>query len=209
MYKLVIIEDDPMIRKNLLQHFEKSLYIECIFNTDSAERFLKYNFGDDKIDVILLDVNLPFKSGIEALPSIRKKNPDAEIIMYTILDENDKIFQAICNGATGYLLKSSTPAEVERHIMLTLEEGGSPISPQVARRIIKYFNPDKAPQQQDYALNETESKIIHYLKDALTYETIASRLNITIHGVRYHIVNIYKKLQVSSKQQAINKFFNK
>lgn len=206
MYTLAIVEDNPTTREQLLSHFETSSAIQCLFSTDSTERLLKYNFERKKVDIILLDINLPFKSGIDALPAICKKFVDTEIIMYTILDDNDKIFQAICNGATGYILKNQTPRELEQKLLTALDGGGSPISPQIARRIIKYFNPKQEIHTKTSPLNETENKIIHFFKDALTYAEIATNLNITIHGVRYHIMNIYKKLQVKSRQQAIKKF---
>lgn len=212
MYTLAIVEDNPTIREQLLHHFATSNAIECLFSTDNTDRLLKYNFREQKVDIILLDISLPFKSGIDALPAICKKFTDSEIIMYTVLDDNDKIFQALCNGATGYLLKNQTPSELEQQLLAALHEGGSPISPQIARRIIKYFNPKQEVSENLSPLNEMESKIIHFLKEALTYAEIATNLNLTIHGVRYHIMNIYKKLQVKSRQQAINKFdsfFNK
>jgi DNA-binding NarL/FixJ family response regulator len=206
MYKIIIVEDNKDTRDELLAHFAQSQVMECVFNTDSVERLLKYNIDLEAVQIILLDISLPFKSGIDGLPAIAKKFPKVDIIIYTVSDDSDTIFKAFCSGATGYLLKNQTPAELEQELVATIEEGGSPVSPQVARRVIQYFGKKRATSTSEATLTDTENQIMLFLKDALTYDEIAARTNLTIHGVRYHIVNIYKKLQVNSRQQAINKY---
>jgi DNA-binding NarL/FixJ family response regulator len=207
MYKLILVEDSPYIKDILLKHFADSSQIECVFHTDSTERLLKYPILHIKIDVILLDINLPFQSGTDALKAIKKKFPSSEIIMYTVIDDNDKIFQAICNGATGYLLKNQTPYELEQLLLSVLRDGGSLLSPQIAKRIIRYFNPEKQ-ENSDILLNDVEKRIMTFLADGLSYKEIAHNIGLSVHGVRYHILNIYKKLEVNSKQQAIKKYNN-
>jgi DNA-binding NarL/FixJ family response regulator len=206
MYKIIIVEDNKDTRDELLAHFAQSQLMECVFNTDSVERLLRYNIDLESVQIILLDIGLPFKSGIDGLPAIAKKFPKVDIIIYTVSDDSDTIFKAFCSGATGYLLKNQTPAELEQELVTTIEQGGSPVSPQVARRVIQYFGKRRATVTSEATLNDTENQIMLFLKDALTYDEIATRTNLTIHGVRYHIVNIYKKLQVNSRQQAINKY---
>lgn len=206
MYKLILIEDNPIVRDIIIKHFNDSQRIECIFFTDSTERLLNFNLlKQNEVDIILLDILLPHKSGIEALPAIKKKFPDSEIIMYTIVEDSDKIFQAICNGATGYLLKNQTPQELEEELIKLLDEGGSLISPQVAKRIINYFSTN-INKNQNMELTDIEQQIMLFLNDGLSYKEIAGKVALSVHGVRYHILNIYKKLEVNSKQQALKKF---
>lgn len=205
MFNIIIIEDDQIIKDILIRHFRQSKRFECIFHTDSAERLLNYHFFDLKVDVVLLDIQLPNKSGVDSLPSVKKKFPDAEIIMYTVVENSDTIFQAICNGATGYLLKNQTPQELENELLKLLEKGGSLLSPLVAKRILNYFSKNNS-KNIDYHLSDLEHQIMLFLKDGLSYKEIASKIALSVHGVRYHVLNIYKKLEVNSKQQAINKF---
>jgi DNA-binding NarL/FixJ family response regulator len=206
MYKIIIVEDNFDTRNELITHFANSSNMECIFNTDSVERLLKYNIEQQSVHIILLDISLPFKSGIEGLPSIRKKFPMAEVIVYTVSDDNDTIFKAFCNGAVGYLLKNQTPTELEQELLATIEEGGSPISPQIARRVIQYFSKKEVHTKDSTTLSDLENQVMLFLKEALTYDEIATRMNLTIHGVRYHVMNIYRKLEVNSRQQAVNKY---
>jgi DNA-binding NarL/FixJ family response regulator len=210
MYKIIIVDDDIEIKEILIKHFASSSNVECSFHTDSTERLLKFNFDNTKIDLILLDINLPYKSGVDSVSAICKKFPNSEIIMYTVVDDNDKIFQAICNGATGYLLKNQTPNELEQQLISVLRDGGSLISPQIAKRIINYFHPSRKSQNQ-ISMSETEEQMMQFLIDGLSYKEIAAKLGLSTHGVRYHILNIYRKMEVNSKQQAIKKysFFSK
>ena len=127
-------------------------------------------------------------------------------MIHTIVMDNDRIFQAISRGAIGYLVKGISFENIEEKLLNCIEEGGSPLSASVARRIIGYFqNPGKS-QKENEKLTDIETKLIRFLIDGLTYNQIASNMNITIHGVRYHIMNIYKKLEVNTRHQIVSIF---
>ena len=204
MYQLAIVEDDPNIVKSFRTHFDHSEKFSVVFETNEVERLVKFSKTNANIDVIILDLNLPFLNGIDGLPKIRKAFPNAKIVIHTIVMDNDRIFQAISRGAIGYLVKGISFDDIEEKLLNCIEEGGSPLSASVARRIIGYFqNPGKS-QKENEKLTDIETKLIRFLIDGLTYNQIASNMNITIHGVRYHIMNIYKKLEVNTRHQIVS-----
>jgi DNA-binding NarL/FixJ family response regulator len=206
MYQLAIVEDDPNIVKSFRTHFDHSEKFSVVFETNEVERLVKFSKTNANIDVIILDLNLPFLNGIDGLPKIRKAFPNAKIVIHTIVMDNDRIFQAISRGAIGYLVKGISFENIEEKLLNCIEEGGSPLSASVARRIIGYFqNPGKS-QKENEKLTDIETKLIRFLIDGLTYNQIASNMNITIHGVRYHIMNIYKKLEVNTRHQIVSIF---
>ena len=206
MYQLAIVEDDPNIVKSFRTHFDHSEKFSVVFETNEVERLVKFSKTNANIDVIILDLNLPFLNGIDGLPKIRKAFPNAKIVIHTIVIDNDRIFQAISRGAIGYLVKGISFDEIEEKLINCIEEGGSPLSASIARRIIGYFqNPGKS-QKESEKLTDIETKLIRFLIDGLTYNQIASNMNITIHGVRYHIMNIYKKLEVNTRHQIVSIF---
>ena len=206
MYQLAIVEDDPNIVKSFRTHFDHSEKFSVVFETNEVERLVKFSKTNANIDVIILDLNLPFLNGIDGLPKIRKAFPNAKIVIHTIVMDNDRIFQAISRGAIGYLVKGISFENIEEKLINCIEEGGSPISASIARMIIGYFqNPGKS-QKENEKLTDIETKLIRFLIDGLTYNQIASNMNITIHGVRYHIMNIYKKLEVNTRHQIVSIF---
>ncbi len=206
MYQLAIVEDDPNIVKSFRTHFDHSEKFSVVFETNEVERLVKFSKTNANIDVIILDLNLPFLNGIDGLPKIRKAFPNAKIVIHTIVMDNDRIFQAISRGAIGYLVKGISFENIEEKLINCIEEGGSPLSASIARRIIGYFqNPGKS-QKENEKLTDIETKLIRFLIDGLTYNQIASNMNITIHGVRYHIMNIYKKLEVNTRHQIVSIF---
>lgn len=206
MYQLAIVEDGPNIVKSFRTHFDHSEKFSVVFETNEVERLVKFSKTNANIDVIILDLNLPFLNGIDGLPKIRKAFPQAKIVIHTIVMDNDRIFQAISRGAIGYLVKGISFDDIEEKLINCIEEGGSPLSASIARRIIGYFqNPGKS-QKESEKLTDIETKLIRFLIDGLTYNQIASNMNITIHGVRYHIMNIYKKLEVNTRHQIVSIF---
>ena len=206
MHQLAIVEDDPNIVKSFKTHFDHSEKFSVVFETNEVERLVKFSKTNANIDVIILDLNLPFLNGIDGLPKIRKAFPNAKIVIHTIVMDNDRIFQAISRGAIGYLVKGISFDDIEEKLINCIEEGGSPLSASIARRIIGYFqNPGKS-QKESEKLTDIETKLIRFLIDGLTYNQIASNMNITIHGVRYHIMNIYKKLEVNTRHQIVSIF---
>lgn len=211
MKRISLIEDDYEIRKSLRNAFSESSKIEVEFETDSLEKAILYYRTRIAPHLFLLDVNLSGISGIEGLPLLRRHFPDAAIVIHSIVEDEDLVFQAICHGASGYLLKTTPHEELEKHLLVTLEGDGSPISPSIARRILNHFNHGKQyiPVAKSNQLTETERTIVTLLMDALTYQDISEKLGMTIDGVRYYVKKIYFKLQIKSRGQLARLFLDK
>jgi DNA-binding NarL/FixJ family response regulator len=212
MIKVIIIEDNHELRERLRTLMGKSNELECVLAVDSIERCLKFSTDASLTpDILLTDIGLPGLSGIEGIPHLKRLFPEAEVIILTVYQDPDKIFKAICSGANGYLLKDTSFDELEKQLVILKEKGGSALSPQVARRVLDYFKPNKSlvPVFKDEALSDKEQQIVVFLVDGLSYQKIAEHQGITIDGVRYHIKNIYKKLHVKSKAEVIRKYMGK
>lgn len=159
-------------------------------------------------DVVLMDIDLPGMSGIDAVPIVKSILPQAQVLMLTVFDNEEKIFQAIRNGASGYLLKHTPPSEIIAAIF-DIHRGGSPMTANIARKVLLFFQgqPVAAPQpdREDYRLSGRELDILKGLMAGFSYKLIADDLHISIDTVRSHIRHIYDKLQVNSKTEAILK----
>ncbi|HNM26584.1 MAG TPA: response regulator transcription factor [Saprospiraceae bacterium] len=208
-YRIAVIEDDLYLRSSIREEFAKSARVEIEFESDSIERMLSFYQTRAAPHLILLDLSLPGLSGIDGLPLMRRKMPETEIVVHTFQDDDDKIFQAICNGASGYLLKNTPLAELEKYLLTTLEERGSVLSPSIARRVLGYFRPQNPALPQEEDLNETEKSIVNLLVDGLTYAEIASKIGLSIDGVRYYIKRIYSKLHIRTRSQLARRFLKK
>jgi DNA-binding NarL/FixJ family response regulator len=149
-----------------------------------------------------MDIGLPGMSGIDGMKLIKQDYPDVDIVMLTVYNDADKIFQSLCAGATGYLLKNTPLEEIKEGIEL-LTRGGSPMSPQIARKVIDFFGSEK--KKVASPLSEKEKEIVVGLVDGLSYKLIADRMSISLETVRFHIKNIYRKLHVHSKAEVISK----
>lgn len=211
MKRIAIIEDDYEIRKSIRFSFSGSSKIEIDFETDSIEKVMLYYRTRPAPHLFLLDINLEGISGIEGLPILRRHFPDTAIVIHSILDDEDMVFQAICHGASGYLLKNTPHEALEEHIMVTLDGAGSPVSPSIARRILNHFSNGRhyVPCKNNEQLSETERAIVTLLMDALTYQDISTKLGMTIDGVRYHVKKIYSKLQIKSRGQLVRLFMDR
>ena len=204
-YNIAIVEDDINTRQVLSDHFATSERLQCVLAVDTVEKFLRFHRDFFDLHLILLDIRLYDKSGIDGIPLIRAREPEAEIVMFTAVDDYDAIFRAVCIGATGYLLKDLPPQELERRIIETLDNGGALLSPSVAKRIVRYFNKDIQTGNQETKLSHQESTVVRLLTDGLTYESIAQHVGISINGIRYHVKNVYRKLQVKSRAELMKK----
>ena len=202
MINVSIIEDHPDFRKGLMYLLDASDDFNCIDSFISAEDGIA-NISKNT-DILLLDINLPEMSGIEAIPLLKSKYPDIKILMLTIYDDDNTIIEAILAGADGYLLKKSTPDK----LLASLKEcrgGGSPMTASIAKRVLTLFKKYIPNQQDDYSLTVRELEILNLLVEGMSNASIAKRLFISIQTVRNHIRHIYEKLQVHSKSQAVVK----
>lgn len=199
-----IVEDNKKIRDLIQRYLDMQDDLSCPVAVDSVEEMLEYLEEHPGPDVILMDIQLPGMSGIKGISIIREKYPDIEIIMLTVYHDSHKIFKALRAGASGYLLKHTSLPEIKESI-LKLLDGGAPMSPQIARKVITHFQEEMPKKDPDSNLTPREHDIVNGLVDGLSYKMIADRYDISIDTVRAHIRNIYKKLHVNSKAEVIAK----
>lgn len=202
--RVAIIEDHSDFREGLSHMISATEGFACVGKFGSVEKALEH-FPD--CDVLLLDINLPGKSGIESIPLIRRECPNAQIVMMTVFDDDDNIFNAILAGADGYLLKKTPPAKVISAIE-DAASGGTPMTPFVARRVIEHFKQSAPPPSGDYGLSDREKEILSALVEGMDNREIADKLFISYETVRNHLKHIYEKLHVSSRTQAVSKALN-
>lgn len=205
--RICIFEDNRWIRESLsiLISGSQSLMISGSFS--NAENVVEKVSGAGA-DVVLMDIEMPGTNGIEAVKELRKVFPELVIIMQTVFDDDDKVFDAICAGASGYLLKDTQPAV----LMKSIEEahaGGAPMSPAIARKALQLFQTYMSPFSQagktDYQLTKREKEILTYLVEGNSYKQIAALCFISFDTVRTHIRNVYEKLHVASSSEAVAK----
>jgi DNA-binding NarL/FixJ family response regulator len=204
---VAIVEDNAALGAGLRKIVESASDFRCVGVWTSAEDALK------KIDafrpqVVLMDINLPGMSGIEATSRIKRYLPEMQVIMVTVYRDHDQIFAALKAGASGYLLKRSTPEEV-RQAIRDVRSGGAPMSAEIARRVVEAFHqPLKSPEHggEEVKLSKRETEILELLTKGLANKEIADRLDISVETVRVHLRRVYEKLHVHSRTEAAMKF---
>jgi DNA-binding NarL/FixJ family response regulator len=201
--KVAIIEDRREIRESLAMLISGTAGFECIAAYRSMEDALP-RIGAKLPDVVLSDIGLPGMSGIEGIRILKEKYPNLLLIMLSIYDDDERIFDALCAGASGYLLKKTSPARLLESLREAVE-GGSPISPEVARRVITLFRDIRPPERADYDLTPHEKRLLKMLVEGHNYKTAALELNVSINTISFHMRHIYEKLQVHSKSEAVAK----
>jgi DNA-binding NarL/FixJ family response regulator len=201
MLRLALIEDDALVRSNLAAFFSEQEGLNCVIDSGSIEDFFERAQKIKELDIVLTDIGLPGMTGIEAIPLIRKKFPEASIIIISVYTDSDRIFKALCAGAVGYLQKDTPTNEILDCINI-ISKGGSAMSPNIARKVVEYFAPKRTYNEP---LTAKEQQVVTAMVDGLSYKMIASRLGITLETVRQHIKNIYRKLHVNSKGEVIVK----
>jgi DNA-binding NarL/FixJ family response regulator len=200
---VAIVEDHADLRNSLGLILKTTPGFSCVGSYGSVEELLEH-LQESAPEVILMDIGLPGMSGIEGVRCVKELSPGTHILMQTIYDDDEQVFQAICSGAGGYLLKHSSPVEILQAIEQVVA-GDVPMSPSIARQVMVMFR-TFAPQHDDSAdLTPRESEILRSLADGLDYKQIAERHFISIDTVRGHIRHIYEKLQVHSKSEAVAK----
>jgi len=154
--------------------------------------------------LLLSDIGLPGMSGIEGVAILKELYPDLLILMLTVYDDDERIFDAMCAGASGYLLKKTPPARLLDSLR-EVASGGAPMSPEVARRVVALFREIRPPERADYELTPHETRLLKLLVQGHNYKTAATELGVTVHTVSFHLRSIYEKLQVHSKSEAVAK----
>lgn len=202
--RVLIYEDNTPLREALGRLVESAegyqlvgAFGDCLKANEQTHRL--------QPEVILMDIELPGRDGIQAVISLHRQFPRVEVLMLTIFDDDDRIFRALCAGASGYLLKQTPPDELLEAIRM-VAAGGSPMSPSIARRVVQTFSARTNPSGDFDQLTTRESQVLHYLAQGLSYKLVAAELGISVETVRTHIKHIYEKLQVHSLVEAITKY---
>ena len=201
--KLIIVEDDQEVMQGLKNMLSLSEELEIVGVFENGEEFCTE--ANEAADVVLMDIGLPGLSGIECVQKMKPEMPDTQFLMCTSFEDEQKVFEALKAGANGYLLKNSAIHEIIQSIN-EIHHGGSPMSRKIARKVIQSFH-SFSPTENEYNLSSRETEILDYLAKGFRYKEIAEKLFISVETVRTHIRNIYSKLQVQSRTEAINKYY--
>ncbi len=197
----VIIEDQRDLREGLQMLINFTPGFKCLgaFRTmEEAISRIKHNLPD----IVLSDIGLPGMSGIEGIQILKEQYPDLVILVLTVYDDNEKIFDALCAGASGYLLKHTEPSQLISSVKEALS-GGAPMSPEVATKVIKLFREVRPPEKVEYDLTPHELRLLKLLVEGYNYVTASEKLKISYNTIKFHVRNIYDKLQVHSKSEAV------
>ncbi len=200
--RILLIEDNRYLREGWMSFLEKEADFSRVEAFGSCEDAIAAG-APARCDVVLLDIGLPGMNGIEGVRHFRAQKPDLPIVMATVFDDDTHIFDALEAGAVGYILKKSTPEEIIAALKSAVA-GGSPLTPNIARRVIERFH-SRPPTAATELLTERERQILEAMASGRSYAAIGRAVHLSEDGVRYHIRNIYRKLQVNSKTQAVRK----
>ncbi len=203
MISVAIVEDDDVIREGVREYLDSQENMICTAAKSSVERFLAVLNKETRPDVILMDIGLPGMSGISGMKLITEKYPEISVIMFTVYNDSHRIFESLCAGASGYLLKNTSFSEMKEAIEI-IHAGGSTMSPPIARKVMEHFHAGRKHRVTS-PLTDKEKEIVQGLVDGLSYKMIANSASISIETVRTHIKNIYKKLHVHCKADVIRK----
>lgn len=205
MIHVVIVEDNNTIREGLKLLIDGTEGYSCTAVFSNCEDLLE-EVNELKIDVILMDIDLPGMSGIEGIRRVKKISQEILILVLTIYDENEVIFEALCAGASGYLVKKTPPAKLLDAIKEAYE-GGAPMTSNIARKVVDYFQSSKQVQKnvEEVDLTKREKEVLSGLVEGSSYKAIANNLHISVDTVRFHFRNVYKKLHVHSQSEAVVK----
>ncbi len=203
LIKVAIVEDLRDIREGLATLIKFTDGYSCTGSFRSMEEALeKIRF--EIPDIVLADIGLPGMSGIEGIRLLKEKYPEMLLLMLTVYEDDEMIFDALCAGACGYLLKKTPPARLMESLTEAMH-GGAPMSPEVASRVIKLFREIRPPDKADYKLTPHELRLLKLLVEGHNYKTAAATQGVSVTTVAFHVRNIYEKLQVHSKSEAVVK----
>jgi DNA-binding NarL/FixJ family response regulator len=201
--KVAIVEDRREIRDALTMLINGTEGFRCCGAYRTMEEALDKIKGEI-VDVVLSDIGLPGMSGIEGIRILKERYPNLLLLMLSVYDDDERIFDALCAGACGYLLKRTSPARLIECLKEAVQ-GGAPMSPEVARRVVALFRDIRPPERADYQLTPHETRLLKLLVEGHNYKTAAVELGVSFHTIHFHVRNIYEKLQVHSKSEAVSK----
>lgn len=201
--RTAIVEDQRDIREGLTVLIDGTPGYRCTGSYRSMEEALA-RIAADTPDVVLCDIGLPGMSGIDGIRVLKERYPRLSLLILTVYDDDDRIFDALCAGACGYLLKRTSPARLLESLREAVS-GGAPMSPEVASRVIALFREIRPPERADYDLTPHETRLLKLLVEGHNYTTAAAELKVSYNTVKFHMRHIYEKLQVHSKSEAVAK----
>jgi DNA-binding NarL/FixJ family response regulator len=205
MIKLLVYEDNPQLREGLTMLINGSDGFEVLAAFKNCNNVLS-ELREYNPDVILMDIDMPGTNGIAGLKQIRLVNNEVKILMLTVFDDNKNVFEAISNGANGYVLKKTPPAKLLEYIQ-EAQSGGAPMTSSIATQVLKMFSTINHEKGEDYNLSDREKEVLSLLVNGYSYKMISAEMYIAIDTVRSHIKKIYEKLHVNSKSEAVAKAF--
>lgn len=202
--KIIVYEDNPDLRDSLAVLLGGSIGFELVGAFVNCEQVANHVI-DLKPDVVLMDIDMPVANGLKGLKIIKKLAPQVNVVMFTVFEDNENIFEAICSGAVGYLLKRTPPVKLLEAIH-DAHNGGAPMTSSIARKVLQMLpTQQKVSENNDYKLTEREGEILNLLVKGNSYKMIADKSGISIDTVRSHIKKIYDKLHVHSQTEAVAK----
>lgn len=200
----VVIFDDNKSRRDSLQvlisMYDDLQYVDAFENCSEVEKRME----ETKPDVVLMDIDMPIVNGLEGVARIHQKYPQIAVIMQTVFEDDDKVFESLKSGACGYILKKTAPEKIIEAIR-DARDGGAPMTPGIAQRVLNYFVRNQTPVVKDYELTNREKEILALLVEGKSYKMIAAQSQISYHTVNAHIRKIYEKLHVHSVSEAVSK----
>jgi DNA-binding NarL/FixJ family response regulator len=203
MIKVAIVEDHQPLRNSVEALFNRTPGMRCVASLSNLLNVVS-DLSKEQPDIVLMDIDLPDINGIEGVRTVKNVFENIQVLMFTVFEDDEKIFAAIRAGASGYLLKKTPPAEIISAVE-ELYEGGAPMSPSIARKVIQILHSPPNLSLSDYELTAREKEILFSLVDGLSYKKIGEKYFISLSTIRTHISNIYAKLHVHSKSQAVAK----
>ena len=201
--RVAIVEDQRDIREGLRFLIDGTPGYTCAGAFAAMEPALTA-LSPAVADIVLMDLGLPGMSGLEGIALLKARHPELRLIALTVYEDTDRIFAALCAGASGYLLKKTPPARLLECLRDAMQ-GGAPMSPEVARRVVHLFREFRPPERADYQLTPHETRLLKLLVEGHNYKTAAFELNVSVNTIAFHVKHIYEKLQVHSKSEAVAK----
>ena len=202
--KVVIFEDNTNLRRGLFTLINGSEGFECSGEYGNCDNLVKH-ITESKPDVVLMDIEMPGMDGIEAVRILKLQFPEIKILMETIFEDDEKVFYSICSGAEGYILKNTLPAQILEAIR-EIYTGGAPMTPSIASKVLSMFKSGTTfAKDESYNLTDRETEVLKYLVRGMSYKATADKCSVSIETINSHVKNIYRKLQVNSKAEAILK----
>jgi DNA-binding NarL/FixJ family response regulator len=204
MITISLVDDDARLRESIARFVDGSPGFRCVSTYGSARAAMEH-LPADRPDVVLMDINMPGMNGIECVQRLKAALPELQVVMLTVYEDTEKIFQALSAGATGYLLKRLPPAKLLEAIS-EVHAGGSAMSSSIARKVVASFQQRPPPKEAPVHLSPREQNVLDCLAKGLTYKQIANQLGISIETIRTHLRRVYEKLHVQSRTEAVAKY---